>query len=292
MHPSPGTWPTTQACALTRNRIGNPSVHRSALSPLSHTNQGLFCFEVKSFGACWRLMNSNSPHAGILACSQLLAVHFKLSPGDCVWSLHGYGPWGCWDHVFECSWVREYVSALARTSSGGWERLTPGPLPCGPWREQVNHLCETRSQARASREPESQPLCYPGIVLSWVWDGPGAFSRWQMNFPNFHMLQVSPPPNQSLISPGWNDRPFWSSNFLSHFVFYGSCARLPLVPPPIWCGKWGRACPHPIILLAFCIWDLSTDISSFLLVQCKSLTLLLSCPMGDTPWCSEQTMCQ
>ena len=35
-----GTWPTTQTCALTGNRTSNPSVHRLALNPLSHTSQG------------------------------------------------------------------------------------------------------------------------------------------------------------------------------------------------------------------------------------------------------------
>ena len=35
-----GTWPKTQACALTGNRTSNPLVHRPALNPLSHTSQG------------------------------------------------------------------------------------------------------------------------------------------------------------------------------------------------------------------------------------------------------------
>ena len=35
-----GTWPPTQACTLTRNRTGDPLVHRPVLSPLSHTSQG------------------------------------------------------------------------------------------------------------------------------------------------------------------------------------------------------------------------------------------------------------
>ena len=35
-----GTWPATQACALTGNRTGNPLVHRPVLNPLSHTSQG------------------------------------------------------------------------------------------------------------------------------------------------------------------------------------------------------------------------------------------------------------
>ena len=37
---TPGTWPTTQACALTGTQTGSLSVRRSALSPLSHTSQG------------------------------------------------------------------------------------------------------------------------------------------------------------------------------------------------------------------------------------------------------------
>ena len=36
-HPQPGTWPTTQACALTGNQTSNPLICRPALSPLSHT---------------------------------------------------------------------------------------------------------------------------------------------------------------------------------------------------------------------------------------------------------------
>ena len=39
-HPLRGTWPTTQACALTGNQTGDPLVRRLALNPLSHTSQG------------------------------------------------------------------------------------------------------------------------------------------------------------------------------------------------------------------------------------------------------------
>ena len=35
-----GTWPTTQACALTGNRTGDPLLCSLALNPLSHTSQG------------------------------------------------------------------------------------------------------------------------------------------------------------------------------------------------------------------------------------------------------------
>ena len=35
-----GTWPETQACALTGNQTGDPLVYKPALNPLSHTSQG------------------------------------------------------------------------------------------------------------------------------------------------------------------------------------------------------------------------------------------------------------
>ena len=37
-----GTWPATQACALTGNPTSDPLVHRSALNPLSHSSQRPF----------------------------------------------------------------------------------------------------------------------------------------------------------------------------------------------------------------------------------------------------------
>ena len=40
MCPLLGTWPTTQACALTGNPTSDPLVCRPELSPLSHTSQG------------------------------------------------------------------------------------------------------------------------------------------------------------------------------------------------------------------------------------------------------------
>ena len=40
MHPQLGTWPATQACALTGNQTGDLMVHRLALSPLSQISQG------------------------------------------------------------------------------------------------------------------------------------------------------------------------------------------------------------------------------------------------------------
>ena len=40
MHPILGTWPATQACALSGNQTGNPLVCRLALSLPSHASQG------------------------------------------------------------------------------------------------------------------------------------------------------------------------------------------------------------------------------------------------------------
>ena len=47
MHPQLGTWPATQACALTWNQTSDPLV-RPALSPLSHTRQ---CWNI-TFDGC------------------------------------------------------------------------------------------------------------------------------------------------------------------------------------------------------------------------------------------------
>ena len=47
--PQSGTWPATQVCALTGNRISDPLFYRAALNPLSHTSHGykIFLREIK-----------------------------------------------------------------------------------------------------------------------------------------------------------------------------------------------------------------------------------------------------
>ena len=54
-----GTWPATQACALTRNQTDDPLVCRPMLNPLSHPSQGCLLFrfhiKVKSHGICLSL---------------------------------------------------------------------------------------------------------------------------------------------------------------------------------------------------------------------------------------------
>ena len=47
--PNWGTWPATQACALTGNQTCDLLVLRLALSPLSHTSQGQFSFNLTQF---------------------------------------------------------------------------------------------------------------------------------------------------------------------------------------------------------------------------------------------------
>ena len=39
-YPLLGTWPATQACALTGNQTGDPLVPKPVLNPLSRTSQG------------------------------------------------------------------------------------------------------------------------------------------------------------------------------------------------------------------------------------------------------------
>ena len=43
-HPLPGTWPATQACALTGNQTSDPLVCRMALNPRSPASQGSTSF--------------------------------------------------------------------------------------------------------------------------------------------------------------------------------------------------------------------------------------------------------
>ena len=40
-HPPLGTWPTTQACALTGNQTSDPLVRMLVLNPLTYTSQGI-----------------------------------------------------------------------------------------------------------------------------------------------------------------------------------------------------------------------------------------------------------
>ena len=54
--PQLGTWPATQACALTGNQTGDLLVRRPVLNPLSYTSQGMYglsipCIPSENLGA-------------------------------------------------------------------------------------------------------------------------------------------------------------------------------------------------------------------------------------------------
>ena len=80
-----GTWPTTQACALSGNRTSNPLVCRPALNPLTRTSQGylatfedevqrtLKCF---SFGGITLEARTLGPEA-VLTPSSATEEHLK-----------------------------------------------------------------------------------------------------------------------------------------------------------------------------------------------------------------------
>ena len=49
VHPILGTWPATQACALTGNRTGNPLLHSPVLNPPSCTSQASKFFLMQDY---------------------------------------------------------------------------------------------------------------------------------------------------------------------------------------------------------------------------------------------------
>ena len=57
--PQPGTWPATQACAMTGNRTGEPLVHRLVLNPLSHTSQDRTFFFLLKINLHWHLITQH-----------------------------------------------------------------------------------------------------------------------------------------------------------------------------------------------------------------------------------------
>ena len=69
-----GTWPTTQACALTGNLTSNSLVHRPMLNTLSHTSQGpVLFFKPKLISP---LLKEDFPnHFTILQMTHCLLLH-------------------------------------------------------------------------------------------------------------------------------------------------------------------------------------------------------------------------
>ena len=57
VRPPLGTWPATQACALTGNQTSDLLVHRPELNPQSHTSQGQLFYVSKS-GDDWNNLSA------------------------------------------------------------------------------------------------------------------------------------------------------------------------------------------------------------------------------------------
>ena len=76
-----GTWPATQACALTGNQTRDPLVRRTALNPLSHTNQGSSCFSKNNILCFFR-----SSCSGFVSSSLLSSGQFTSGPFTVWWT--------------------------------------------------------------------------------------------------------------------------------------------------------------------------------------------------------------
>ena len=74
LRPQLGTWPITQACALTGNRTGNPLVPTPVLNPLSHTSLGRV---IKIFFLIfiWKFLNIQNRTALSTPVCVLLSFH-------------------------------------------------------------------------------------------------------------------------------------------------------------------------------------------------------------------------
>ena len=77
VYPLVGTWPTTQACALTGNRTSDPLDCRPACTPLSHTSQGSLLFFNHD-------MNEYN-HCNIFTCFSYLSCFIKNSLSTESW---------------------------------------------------------------------------------------------------------------------------------------------------------------------------------------------------------------
>ena len=79
-HPLLGTWPATQACALTGNRTNDPLVCRPALNPLSHMSQGYFTSLNLSFPICEMVIKIITYVGDIFNCHPIVATASFLVP--------------------------------------------------------------------------------------------------------------------------------------------------------------------------------------------------------------------
>ena len=90
---------------------------------------------------------------------------------------------------------------------------------------------------------------YISLGMGWA----RCFLRMTNQLPNFHVLWVGAPPNQSLLSPGQRDRPLQSSASACAIL---TSTVLPFPgPTPIWYRRGGRALfLYSVILLTCGVW--------------------------------------
>ena len=112
------------------------------------------------------------------------------------------------------------------------------------------------------------PFCSAGIILAWVWDGPGAFSKWTFNFPNLCVLCVGPPPNQSLLCPDWTEGLFGPAP--PPGPWWLPLCRCPPSPAPTWPSGMGDSGEDVNPLGRGTLWSPWARSCSFLVEQTSS----------------------
>ena len=93
-----GTWPETQACALTGNWTGDPLVHRPALNPLSHTSQGSRFLSMFSHSQLWNFPSLLAASKHSLLCLLAWVLPVQQDSCLCAWIMcchnqHSTGNW-------------------------------------------------------------------------------------------------------------------------------------------------------------------------------------------------------
>ena len=69
--PNQGTWPATQACALTGIQTGDPLGHRPAINPLSYTSQGQVHVLNTRLSEVFQVMKGKDLHPRLLYLAKL-----------------------------------------------------------------------------------------------------------------------------------------------------------------------------------------------------------------------------
>ena len=103
-----GTWPATQACALTGNQTGDPLVRRLVLNPLSHTHQDYLLYFNSSHPNRCEMVS----HCGfdLHFHDQYVEHHFHILAGHlfisekCLFKFYAHFVIG---YLFVCYWVIE-----------------------------------------------------------------------------------------------------------------------------------------------------------------------------------------